>query len=102
MIADLDRILKRSAARHDHLCPRQVLGARMGLAGLASLGLEPSLTKTTGLVIVETDGCFVDGLEAATGATLGHRTLMVRDLGKLAATFVDVASEEAIRFAVRP
>jgi len=69
----------------------------MGIAGLRALGLEAPITKPSGLVIVETDGCFVDGIEAATGATVGHRTLRVVDIGKIAATFVDVQTSRAIR-----
>jgi formylmethanofuran dehydrogenase subunit E len=69
----------------------------MGIAGLRALELSAPVTKPTGLVIVETDGCFVDGMEAATGATVGHRTLRVEDMGKIAATFVDVQSSRAIR-----
>ena len=69
----------------------------MGIAGLAALGLESPITKLTGLVIVETDGCFVDGIEVATGATVGHRTLRVNDYGKIAATFVDVSRGYALR-----
>ena len=33
-------LLQQSSARHDHLCPRQVLGVRIGLAGLDALGLS--------------------------------------------------------------
>ena len=32
----LKYILDQSAARHSHLCPRQVLGARIGLAGASA------------------------------------------------------------------
>ncbi len=90
-------LLKQSSARHDHLCPRQVLGVRIGLAGLASLGLESPVNKNTALVIIESDGCFADGIEVATGATIGHRTLRVNDFGKIAATFADVGSGRAVR-----
>ena len=92
-------LLRLSSARHDHLCPRQVLGVRIGLAGLAALGLSAPVRKTSALVIVETDGCFADGIEVASGATVGHRTLRVNDLGKIAATFVDVNTGQAIRIA---
>jgi formylmethanofuran dehydrogenase subunit E len=51
------------------------------------------------LVILETDGCFADGVEAATGCTVGHRTLRVEDYGKVAATFVDVKTGQAVRIA---
>ena len=101
MSQSLDEILERSSARHSHLCPRQVLGARMALAALDLLHIDTPITKQAGLVILETDGCFADGIEAACGATVGHRTLRVNDLGKIAATFVDVRSGRAIRFSPR-
>lgn len=94
---DLQEILQLSSARHKHLCPRQVLGARIGLAGAAALGLELPRTDKRLLVILETDGCFADGVEVATGCTVGHRTLRVEDYGKTAATFIDVNTEQAVR-----
>ena len=93
----LTDLLQKSSTRHDHLCPRQVLGVRIGLAGLAALGLDAPINKSTGLVIVESDGCFADGIEVATGATVGHRTLRVNDLGKIAATFADVKTGRSVR-----
>ncbi|MBL8078823.1 MAG: TraR/DksA C4-type zinc finger protein [Anaerolineales bacterium] len=92
-------LLQQSSARHSHLCPRQVLGVRMGLAGLAALGLESPINRQTALIIIETDGCFADGIKVSTGAAIGHRTLRVNDYGKAAATFVDVKTERAIRVA---
>jgi formylmethanofuran dehydrogenase subunit E len=97
----LSELLKQSSARHDHLCPRQVLGVRMGLAGLAAIGLDAPMLHKAALVFIETDGCFADGIEIATGATIGHRTLRVKDLGKTAATFANVKTGQAIRLAPR-
>lgn len=96
---DLQALLQESARWHSHLCPRQVLGVRMGLAGLAALGLGPNRESKRLLLISETDGCFVDGLIAVTGCTIGHRTLRVEDYGKPAATFVDVQSGRCLRVA---
>lgn len=98
-MADLQTILELSAAQHKHLCPRQVLGARIGLAGAAALGLDVPRKDKRLLIITETDGCFADGLAAATGCTMGHRTLRLADYGKIAATFVDVKTETAVRVA---
>jgi formylmethanofuran dehydrogenase subunit E len=95
----LSILLKQSSARHDHLCPRQVLGVRMGLAGLAAIGLEAPMPHKAALVIVETDGCFADGIEVATAATVGHRTLRVQDFGKIAAVFANVQTGQAVRLA---
>ncbi len=97
----LHDLLKQSSARHDHLCPRQVLGVRMGLAGLAAIGLEAPMPHKAALVFIETDGCFADGIEVASGASVGHRTMRVTDLGKTAATFANIATGMAIRLAPR-
>jgi formylmethanofuran dehydrogenase subunit E len=97
----LQHILDQSSARHSHLCPRQVLGARIGLAGAAALNLDVPRNDKHLLIIIETDGCFADGIEAATGCTIGHRTLRVEDYGKIAATFVDVETGQAVRVAPR-
>jgi formylmethanofuran dehydrogenase subunit E len=97
----LQHILDQSSARHSHLCPRQVLGVRIGLAGAAALNLDVPRPDKRLLIIIETDGCFADGIEAATGCTVGHRTLRVEDFGKIAATFVDVKTGQAVRVAPR-
>jgi formylmethanofuran dehydrogenase subunit E len=56
--------IEESAARHHHLCPRQVLGIRMGLYGLQLMGFidaqyEPRFRNERKhlLTIVEIDGC---------------------------------------------
>ena len=95
----LQNALEIASARHKHLCPRQVLGARCAIAAAVILELEVPRTDKRLLVIVETDGCFVDGVEAATGVSVGGRTLRVEDYGKIAATFVDVKTERALRVA---
>jgi formylmethanofuran dehydrogenase subunit E len=98
----LSHVLEKSAEGHKHFCPRQVLGVRMGiLAGeLFNLGLPQSNKRL--LCFVETDGCFVDGIAAATGCTMGHRTMRLMDYGKVAATFVDTKTEKAIRISPHP
>lgn len=99
---DLEELLAASAALHHHLCPRQVLGVRMGLAGGAWLGLTlPQIDKRL-LTVVETDGCVIDGLAVATGCRVGRRTMRVLDFGKVAATFVDTQTGRAIRVAPHP
>ena len=96
---NLDTVLEASSLPHKHLCPRQVLGARIGLAGGEALGLELPRSDKSLLVIAETDGCFLSGLQAATGCAPNRRTLRVEDYGKIAATFVQVETGEAVRIA---
>lgn len=96
---DIQLLLEKSSKLHSHLCPRQILGVRTGLRGLGSLQLGPNLRSKRILTIAETDGCFVDGLSAATDCTVGHRTLRIEDYGKVAATFIDTETHRAFRVA---
>ena len=102
----LPQLLARSAARHHHLCPRQVLGVRLGLGGLIALGLLTADTTIPFcnndkrlLTIVETDGCGADGIAVATDSFVGRRTLRVEDYGKVAATLIDTHTGQAVRVA---
>ena len=105
----LSNILEESAAMHKHLCPRQVLGARIGLRGLRALGLLDTTANSRYengrkklLTIVETDGCGLDGIAVATDCHVGRRTLRVMDYGKMAATLIDVERKTAVRVSPQP
>ncbi len=101
----LTPLLNASTKNHRHLCPRQVLGIRMGLLGLRQLGLlgeNENLFNNARkrlLTIMETDGCGADGVAVAVDCHVSRRTLRVVDFGKMAATFVDTVTEQAIRVA---
>lgn len=94
-------LLEESAESHRHLCPRQVLGVRMGLLAGELLGIEVPQESKRLLAIIETDGCAADGISVSTGCWVGRRTLRVEDQGKISATFVDTKLERAIRIAPR-
>jgi formylmethanofuran dehydrogenase subunit E len=98
----IESYLPALKARHSHLCPRQILGVRIGLAGAAKLGLEVPRSDKRLYIIVETDGCFVSGIEVAAGVGINHRTLRVEDYGKVAATFIDVKFHHAVRIFPKP
>jgi formylmethanofuran dehydrogenase subunit E len=84
-------------ALHKHLCPRQVLGVRMGMHAAELFSLKLPQHGKRLLTFVETDGCFADGISVATGCTMGHRTMRLVDHGKIAATFVDTHTAKALR-----
>ncbi|MBK8137204.1 MAG: TraR/DksA C4-type zinc finger protein [Anaerolineae bacterium] len=95
----LKLLLQKTAARHNHLCPRQVLGVRMGMLAGQLLELRLPQAEKRLLTLVETDGCFADGVAVATGCEIGHRTLRLIDFGKVAATFIDTQTHHSIRIA---
>ncbi len=99
---DLRTLFAESAALHRKLCPRQVLGVRMGVYAGELLDLELPNPDKRLFVFVETDGCGLDGIAVATGCSVGRRNMRVIDFGKMAATFVDVTTRESIRIVPNP
>jgi formylmethanofuran dehydrogenase subunit E len=93
----LEELMAASGRLHKHVCPRQVLGVRMGLYAAELLAMDLPQANKRLLTIVETDGCFSDGVAVATNCWVGRRTMRVEDYGKAAATFVDTQTGNAWR-----
>lgn len=102
MMEKLTDLLERSAARHHQLCPRQVLGVRIGMLAGKILGLELPQTDKRLFTFAECDGCGMGGMAVATGCFVERRTMRVLDYGKLAGTFVDTQTGRAVRIHPRP
>ncbi len=96
-VAGVAACLARLEPLHARLCPRQVLGVRLGLYAAELLDLRLPRSDKRLLVVAEADGCFADGISVATGCWVGRRTLRIVDYGKVAATFVDVQGDRAVR-----
>jgi formylmethanofuran dehydrogenase subunit E len=92
-----DELLQESSAIHGHHCAGQVLGVRMAIAGCREVAIdEPKGCKKL-VVYVEMDRCATDAVQAVTGCSLGKRTLKFLDYGKMAATFVNTETQQAVR-----
>ena len=100
---DLDELLRDAERAHGHLCAGQVLGVRLAMLGLELLGIDDPYGKDRKRLVtfVEIDRCATDAVAIVTGCRLGKRALKFRDWGKVAATFVDLASGRAVRIAAR-
>ncbi|MGO9520119.1 MAG: FmdE family protein [Candidatus Korobacteraceae bacterium] len=96
---NLDELLREADIAHGHLCAGQVLGVRLAMLGLELLGIDDPYGKDRKRLItfVEIDRCATDAVALVTGCRLGKRALKFRDWGKVAATFVDLASGRAVR-----
>ena len=99
----LDEYLRDAEDAHGHLCAGQVLGVRMAILGLGKLGIDDPRGKDRKRLVtfVEIDRCATDAVAVVTGCRLGKRALKFRDWGKVAATFVDVSTGQAIRISAR-
>jgi formylmethanofuran dehydrogenase subunit E len=98
-----DELLHEAEVAHGHLCAGQILGVRMAMRGLEKLGIgDPRGTDRKRLVtFVEIDRCATDAIGVVTGCRLGKRALKFRDWGKMAATFVDLEKDRAVRVAAK-
>jgi len=99
----LDELLVDAEQAHGHICAGQILGVRMAMLGLRKLGIDDPRGKDRKRLVtyVEIDRCATDAVGVVTGCRLGKRALKFRDWGKMAATFVDLASDRAVRVAAR-
>ncbi|HXG51313.1 MAG TPA: molybdopterin-guanine dinucleotide biosynthesis protein B [candidate division Zixibacteria bacterium] len=96
-----EELLNESSAIHGHLCAGQVLGVRMAMVGCREVGIDEPRGCKKLIVCVEMDRCATDAIQAVTGCSLGKRTLKFFDYGKMAATFVNQATGEAVRVLAR-
>lgn len=86
---------------HGHVCPFLVLGLRASEIAMKKLDVKRAgESETVGedlLAIVECNNCFTDGVQVATGCTLGNNCLIYLDLGKNAVTLVRRSDWRGVR-----
>jgi formylmethanofuran dehydrogenase subunit E len=98
----LEEYIALAGQSHGHICPGQILGIRMAMLGLRSIGIDdPVKDRKRLLTFVEIDRCATDAISLVTGCRLGKRSLKFLDYGKVAATFVDLETGRAVRVAAR-
>ncbi len=83
---------------HGHVCPGIVLGYRMSVRAMNDLmtGDNDSFT-----VICETARCPIDAVEKVTGCSLGKGSLILKDCGKSAFTYINHNTGKALRVTTR-
>jgi formylmethanofuran dehydrogenase subunit E len=94
-----DELLEECGRLHGHLCAGQLLGVRMSLLGCRLIGIDDpkGVDRKSLIVWVEIDRCMADAVGATTGVRLGKRSLKFFDYGKVAATFLNTLTGEAVR-----
>src|SRR5947209_6845853 len=95
----LDELLEECGRLHGHMCAGQLLGARMAVLGCRMIGVDdPRGADRKKLIVwVEIDRCMADAVGAVTGVRLGKRSLKYFDYGKVAATFLNAETNDAVR-----
>jgi formylmethanofuran dehydrogenase subunit E len=69
------------------------------MLGLSLIGIDDPKGKDRKslIVYVEIDRCATDAIQSVTGCSPGKRSLKLLDYGKMAATFVNLKEEKAVR-----
>ncbi|MGZ8467395.1 MAG: FmdE family protein, partial [Candidatus Binatia bacterium] len=94
---NLDELLREASAIHGHHCAGQILGVRMAMVGCRELGIEEPKGCKRLIVYAEIDRCATDAVQAVTGCSLGKRSLKFLDYGKMAVTFLNTETRQALR-----
>ena len=94
--AELDLLLHDAELAHGHLCAGQILGVRMAVLACRLLDIHDPRSRQSPdrkrlVTFVEIDRCATDAIAVVTGCRVGKRALKLRDWGKMAATFLDLA-----------
>ncbi len=92
--------LEKAVEFHGHLCPPVVFGVRASELGLERLRAQKPGDEEI-VAIVENDTCMVDAIQSASGCTLGKGNLILKNYGKMAVSFINRATGDAIRLVVK-
>ncbi|MBN2453464.1 MAG: TraR/DksA C4-type zinc finger protein [Candidatus Omnitrophica bacterium] len=98
---ELEKLLGKAGEIHGHYCSHVALGVMATYIAFRKLGITDSTGMEEILAIVECNNCFVDGIQAVSGCTLGNNALIYKDLGKTAVTFIDRKTNKAVRLAAK-
>lgn len=94
-----EELLQESTRVHGHICAGQVIGVRMCLLALKEIKIDDpkGADRKKIYVIVEIDRCATDAIQSVTGCSLGKRSMRWVDHGVMAATFINLDTNEAVR-----
>jgi formylmethanofuran dehydrogenase subunit E len=88
-ISILDRMLDEASMLHSHVGPFLALGVKAGLRAIEVLGYDPFEMRARIMVprVSTPYTCFADGVQYATGCTLGKLNIEIFEGGRLEAVF---------------
>ena len=89
--------LEKAAAFHGHVCSGQCIGVKMAHMGMRMIGIDNETDGKKIMVFVECNRCPADSIMSTTGCHIGKRTYYFKDLGKVAATFLNTETGKAVR-----
>ena len=86
---------------HGHSCPFLAAGYRAGIEAVKALKLTFNHDEKIAC-IAENASCGLDALQMTLGCTTGKGNMIVEERGKQAFTIVNVMTEQAVRYLLKP
>ena len=102
---DTNDLLEKGLWFHGHKCPAMPMGLRASMAAMEALQVE-HVGDGSLVALVEVDEnhcatCFVDGVQVATGCTMGKGNIKKLHYGKWGLTLIDRKKGKAVRVVPR-
>jgi formylmethanofuran dehydrogenase subunit E len=96
---DFNECLEEAKSFHGHVCAGIMLGTRMAILGMKAIGINDPKgeDRKNIMVFVEMDRCATDAILSVTGCRPGKRAMKILDYGKMAATFINLKTGNAVR-----
>lgn len=98
--------LRAAQGFHGNICVPLAVGLKMSYVAMRELGVPRSADRELSAVVEVGNHhwatCLLDGIQWATGCTLGKENLRIEPLGKFAMTLIEAASRRAVRISWRP
>jgi len=102
--AEFASLLEKAKDFHGHLGPFLVLGVRAGLRGLKELGTRKENLHLSATVLLRYSvpySCILDGIQMATGCTIGNKRLRFEDSSNFVIKLRN-KSERAVTVSILP
>ena len=96
-MSDYMELLKKAGEFHGDICGGIVMGTKLAIYGMETMGMTPGEKDKRLIVFTEIDRCISDAVLSVTRTSLGKKSLKPMHYGKFAATFVNIDTGEAVR-----
>jgi len=98
---EIEKVLKEMGYFRRAMEPGVAYGIKM-VFGVKNYLKINDIKKVNLLVVTETSRCLPDAIQFLCGCTIGNRRLVIKDVGKMAATFIDRDTNRTVRVTISP
>lgn len=96
-MSEYTELLNKAGKFHGDICGGIVMGTKLAIYGMETMGMTPGKKDKRLIVFTEIDRCISDAILSVTKTSLGKKSLKPMGYGKFAATFVNINTGEAVR-----